>query len=291
MQALELLGKDWRSRLEELVGSAERSLFIASPFITRPGVDTVRSSLSTKLAKQGEIRILTYLDVQRICQGVCDPLAVRSLLQGAPSSTLTHLPGLHAKVYIADDRAAIITSGNLTLGGLVANFEYGIALDETSLVQQVKSDIEEYATLGTILRDEQFASFCEASERACQAFREQETSAKKFRAEFERQARIAQDQLIRLRLAGGARHTVFAKTIVYLLKRYGPLRTVELYPLIQSIHPDLCDDSVDRIIDGKNFSKKWWHAARTAQQKLKDGKLIRRREDGRWLLTSGGVEP
>jgi hypothetical protein len=45
--------------------------------------------------------------------------------------------------------------------------------------------------------------------------------------------------------------------------------TAELHPLIQRIHPDLCDDSVDRVIDGKHFGKKWKHAVRTAQQHLK----------------------
>lgn len=80
---------------------------------------------------------------------------------------------------------------------------------------------------------------------------------------------MAQDELIRLRLTGLAVHAVFAKTILYLLDRNGPLGTEQLHPFIQSIHPDLCDDSVDRVIDGKRFGKKWKHAVRTAQQMLK----------------------
>jgi hypothetical protein len=292
MQALELLRKDWRSRLEELVGSAERSLFIAAPFITQPGVEIVRSSLSSGIREHGEIQVLTCLDVLSICQGTCDPFALKSLLGGTLSSTLTHLPRLHAKVYIADDRAAIVTSGNLTTGGLVTNFEYGVALNEPSLVRKVKNDIVEYASLGAVLGDEQLISFCEASDRVREAFRKQTASvAKRFRAEFEKQARIAEDQLIRLRLSGGARHTVFAKTVLYLLKRHGPLQTTEQHPLIQAIHPDLCDDSIDRVIDGQHFGKKWKHAVRTAQQQLKAAGLIKLGQDGRWVLTSGDAEP
>src|SRR5262249_21204473 len=163
------------------------------------------------------------------------------------------------------------------------NFEYGIALYEPSLVRQVKNDLAEYASLGAVLGDEQLLSFCEASERVRSAFRNQtESVAKRFRAEFEKQARVAEDQLIRLRLAGGATHTVFGKTILYLLKRHGPLKTVEQHPLIQAIHPDLCDDSVDRVIDGQHFGKKWKHAVRTAQQQLKAAGLIERGEDGKW---------
>jgi hypothetical protein len=29
--------------------------------------------------------------------------------------------------------------------------------------------------------------------------------------------------------------------------------TVELHKFIQELHPDLCDDSVDRVFDGENF--------------------------------------
>jgi phosphatidylserine/phosphatidylglycerophosphate/cardiolipin synthase-like enzyme len=199
---------------------------------------------------------------------------------------------LHAKVYIADDCAAIVTSGNLTTGGLVTNFEYGVAMDEPSLVRKVKHDIVEYAGLGAVLGDEQLVSFCEASDRVREAFRKQTASvAKRFRAEFEKQARIAEDQLIRLRLSGGAHHTVFAKTVLYLLKRHGPLETVEQHRLVQAIHPDLCDDSIDRVIDGQHFGKKWKHAVRTAQQQLKAAGLIELGQDGRWVLTAGDVEP
>lgn len=291
MPAMELLRKDWKGRLEELVGAAERSLLIAVPFITRPGVEIVQSRLSSGIRKHGAIQILTCLDVLSICQGTCDPFALRSLLKGTPSSTLTHLPRLHAKVYIADDSAAIVTSGNLTVGGLVANFEYGIALNEPPMVRLVKKDIVEYASLGASLADEQLASFCEASNRVREAFRRQTANvAKRFRADFEKQARIAEDQLIHLRLSGGAQNNVFARTIQYLLNRHGPLKTVEQHPLIQAIHPDLCDDSIDRVIDGQHFGKKWKHAVRTAQQRLKEAKLIELREDGRWVIHSGDLE-
>ena len=48
-----------------------------------------------------------------------------------------------------------------------------------------------------------------------------------------------------------------------------PLRTVDIHPLVQQIHPDLCNDSEDRIIDGVRFGKRWKHLVRSAQQALK----------------------
>jgi hypothetical protein len=200
---------------------------------------------------------------------------------------LTHLPRLHAKAYVADSRTAIITSGNLTEGGLVTNLEYGVVLDEPALVAQVRDDLGEYAALGATLGSEQLTAFCEASLRVREAFSWQISSVTKaVRDEFEKRSREAGEQLIRIRLAGGARHTVFARTIEYLLRRHGPLATVEQHPMIQAIHPDLCDDTVDRIIAGENFGKKWKHAVRTAQQKLKKAGIIDRRDD-KWFLTAG----
>ena len=66
---------------------------------------------------------------------------------------------------------------------------------------------------------------------------------------------------------------VFSRTILFLLQG-GPLRTIDLHPQIKRIHPDLCDDSVDRVIDGERFGKRWKHLVRTAQQILKrDGSV------------------
>jgi hypothetical protein len=80
-------------------------------------------------------------------------------------------------------------------------------------------------------------------------------------------------------------HTVFARTIAFLLRRQGPLTTQQLHPLVQQLHPDLCDDRVDRVIDGKRFGKKWKHAVRTAQQQLKKAGAVAL-VDGYWRLVA-----
>jgi hypothetical protein len=49
------------------------------------------------------------------------------------------------------------------------------------------------------------------------------------------------------------------------------------------MHPDICDDRIDRVIDGVNFGKKWKHHVRTAEQALKRAHKIE--FDGeRWYL-------
>jgi hypothetical protein len=61
-----------------------------------------------------------------------------------------------------------------------------------------------------------------------------------------------------------------------------------MHPLVQRMHPDICDDEIDRVIDGVNFGKKWKHHVRTAQQALKRARKID--FDGqKWNLTARRV--
>jgi hypothetical protein len=59
--------------------------------------------------------------------------------------------------------------------------------------------------------------------------------------------------------------------------------------MIQEIHPDLCDDDVDRMIHGVRFGKNWKHAVRAAQQQLKRNGSIAL-QDGPWALSAQGVD-
>ena len=71
-------------------------------------------------------------------------------------------------------------------------------------------------------------------------------------------------------------HTVFAEKRLNTCsaKPPGPMATSVLHPLISEIHPDLCDDTLDRVIDGRRYGKKWKHAVRTAQAHLKSRGVI-----------------
>jgi len=270
MEHLSPLRRGWEPALRELVGSASERLFISSPYITAFGCDLVGDSCSETLEDGGEVAVLTDLSPMPICQGATDPAALRTLANRGHSLVIRHLPRLHAKVYISDERAAIVTSGNLTAGGLIQNYEYGFRISDAAVVRAIRSDVSSYSTLGAEVTDSQLAAFCEIAVEMRVAFRQSQASiTRAIRRRFDAIVREAEDELIRLRLAGGAMHTVFARTIMYLLQRHGPLTTLEIHARVEAIHPDLCDNSVDRVIDGKRFGKKWKHAVRTAQQQLK----------------------
>lgn len=283
LASMALLQHRWHTRLAHLVRSVDSGLLVSSPYVTRRGAEMLASNLPSQRA---DIRLtfLTDLSPLHVCQGVTDPGACQVLVEAVGSAKIVHLPRLHAKAYVADERRAIITSANLTGGGLFTNYEYGCEIDEPSLVRPVRSDMQSYADLGAVLAGGTLEAYCDAASRAQSAFRRRLAAAgRSATRRFQSALRSAEDELLRQRLASGALHTVLAKTILYLLARHGPLATVQMHPVVQSIHPDLCDDTVDRVIDGKRFGKKWKHAVRTAQQQLKQKGLIHL-ASGRWGL-------
>lgn len=47
---------------------------------------------------------------------------------------------LHAKVFIFDKRKSVVTSGNLTSGGLLNNYEYGLLINDEELTSKIVED-------------------------------------------------------------------------------------------------------------------------------------------------------
>jgi hypothetical protein len=197
---------------------------------------------------------------------------------------LFHMPSLHAKVYVADHKCAIITSGNLTEGGLKGNCEYGVLLRDAAQVTEIRVDFEGYSRLGALVSVDEAVTLANDLSRVRGLY--QATERKVIREAgglFRRKLLEAHEKVLRFRARGTSTQAIFCNTIEYLLAK-GPLRTTEMHPLIQGLHPDICDDRTDRVIDGVNFGKKWKHHVRTAQQALKRAHKIE--FDGeKWYLT------
>lgn len=280
-----LLGRNWHGALAQLIASVKTELLVSSPYVTQEGTDLVTKNLSPITRREGRLRFLTDLSPLNICQGSTDPHALQLLTEAVSNVQIVHLPRLHAKVYVADSDRAIITSGNLTNAGLLLNYEYGLEIVDHKIAEAVQRDIAAYSELGATVFPQRLAVYCQIVDKVRTTYRRQQaTVVKSVRQEFNEVFRVAEDELIRLRLAGGAMHTVFAKTVLYLLQRHGPLSTTRLHPMIEAIHPDLCDNSINRVIDGKRFGKKWKHAVRTAQKQLKKQGLVKLVGD-RWMTT------
>lgn len=277
---MRLLGSDFSKRLAELINSASAEIVISTPYFSDAGNELLLKNTKDRFRTNGTLIFLTNLSPKNILQSATDPKALLKLTDKVPKMSLRHLPRLHAKAYVADGRVAIITSANLTAGGLYHNFEYGVEIDEPNSVSRIRDDIIAYSELGATLDRARLESYCSTASELRETFQRRQTS---LTTEFAKKIRVAEDNLIRLQLAGGTMTGVFERTIVYLLRTHGPLATVEIHPKIAEIHPDLCDDSIDRVINGVHHGKKWKHAVRTAQSHLKADGVVT--FDGRvWAL-------
>jgi phosphatidylserine/phosphatidylglycerophosphate/cardiolipin synthase-like enzyme len=135
--------------LARLLGEAEHDVFVSSPYVTKQGADLLgRQYLRASVCALGQLTLLTNLSPSNVTQGSTDPEALRTLATPAPRMEIYHLLSLHAKVYVADTRRVIVTSGNLTFSGLNTNYEYGFCVEHARTVDVVRRDMAEYAKLG-----------------------------------------------------------------------------------------------------------------------------------------------
>ncbi len=257
------------------------------PYISKDGIDFVLSCLTDRMRASGKLLIITDLSPMPICQGSTDPSAIRAFTEQLSTSSIYHLPKLHAKIYVSGVKKAIVTSGNLTRGGLYSNYEYAVCTNDPSIVADIRNDVLGYASLAAPVPRQKLLDYCQIAEDVRDSFREQLSKiSKSARDRFKKVYAVAEDELIKLRLSKGAMHTVFEDAVLFFLRRDGPLSTPEIHHLVESAYPDLCDNTVDRVINGVRFGKRWKHAVRTAQQHLKKKRLIEQSE-GRWLIRDG----
>jgi len=284
---IQVLCRNWSHQLNTLLHEAKQNIILCTPFITQSGVNLIADALtSSSHNKSVSTTIITNISLRAVINGATEPAAVRNLAKQTNSDHIHHVPGLHAKIYIIDNHHAIITSGNLTAGGLIRNYEYGLEIDDPNIITNIRKDILAYARLGATMNDEtldKLTKLTHAVKKAAQVKLDSATS--KACLAYENAVTQTENHLLRQRVAGKPIHTIFAQTIEYILKKSGPLPTTQIHQQIAEIHPDLCDNAIDRVIDGIHFGKKWKHAVRTAQQSLKKQNKITL-NNGLWLIPS-----
>ena len=286
LQRPNLLKSPWTETFHQLVSGVEENLMLVSPYIKRSKADDILLELRHRgVQNQVQVSVLTDLRPESTLSGAMDLEALAELGNNLPKFDLTHLPSLHAKVYVADRKVAIVTSGNLTDSGVSGNIEYGVVFTDGTLVGEIREDFEKYSLLGAKVSSREVGALLEEMRELKDLYKKAEQTIRaQARQAFKRKLVATHVQLLRHRARGKTTNAIFSETILFLLSK-GPLRTIELHPLIQRLHPDICDDSIDRIIDGMSFGKKWKHHVRNAQQFLKrEGRI---RYDGqRWHLIS-----
>jgi PLD-like domain len=263
----ELITRPQADALRAVLRSARRSLTLVTPYVTLSGVALVAEGLALRWA--GEVRLLTSVAAESLWTGACDPEAILWLLEHWPDTAIRSLPRLHAKVYVADDRLALVTSANLTGPGLRTNYEYGVLLRDPPVVRGILGDLEAYCRVGTPLGNREVQQLCALAAARAKRRGAEERSLRQLREELEA-------ILLPAQVGQRSETGLFADAVYYVLRTHGPLPTVQIEELVRGLHPELCDETRERIINGRRFGKRWKHTLRTAQQHLRERGLIAR---------------
>lgn len=129
---LKIVKSPWENTFIELLGKARTNVYLASPFIKEQTAQLIVENSGSKM----DFRYINSFKLSSFHRGASDLEALRILSVHKFKQKSVH--NLHAKFFIFDD-SAIITSGNLTPGGLRNNLEYGL-LVEGDTVEEIKSD-------------------------------------------------------------------------------------------------------------------------------------------------------
>ena len=277
---IRFLSRQWREDLARVAAGAEHSLIVVAPFIKYDEATWFCAQLQPGV----EVLTLANVDARAVSESALDIAALRRLAAASESSRLVALSGLHAKVYVADEATAIITSGNLTTSALDRNIEYGVRIDEPGLVRNVRRDMLSFARLGSEVDDPAFDELVpiETELRRAQADVERSASLDA-RRRFDAVMRTAKPTLAAVQVGKRRPNAVFGEAIQLALQS-GPLPTKQIHEAVRRLLPALCDDE-ELVIRGERYGKVWKHRVRNAQQQLKRaGTVEYERTLRRWRL-------
>ncbi|MDR0910150.1 MAG: phospholipase D-like domain-containing protein [Spirochaetaceae bacterium] len=242
--SVKLLKSPFEKSFKEVMRQTKREITISSPFINNAGVSILLDSIENVDNKR--LNILTNLSARNVGDNITQPSALLKLYNAFKETTVYSLSKLHAKVYIVDESSAIITSANLTYGGLAANFEYGVLINDDDTIQNLKYDILAYASLGYIFDKLLLVQIEDISQKIEHSY----VKNKPNEEEMELQKLLKRQQEVNKILVSKydnkeTRHGIFTKTIMYILNRKNEMTIQDLYSFVQEIHPEMCDDSIE----------------------------------------------
>lgn len=137
---MEILKTPWKDNLLELVSQSKKSIKITSPFVK----ENVCNELLSIKKSNTSLELITSFKLMNIYSGSLDLSGLENVIKN--KGVVKNFPKLHSKIYLFDDKKVIITSGNLTYGGLLNNFEYGIYTENAEVVSKVVNDFSSIST-------------------------------------------------------------------------------------------------------------------------------------------------
>ncbi len=137
LKLFEIVKNPWDKKLYQLVSQSQKNIKISSPYISKQICKNIFQCKNL----QTKIQLITDFKINNLINNSLDIQALEEFI--ANNSSIKSYPSLHAKIYIFDDEKFVISSSNLTFGGLVKNFEYGIFSNDKDFSQNVIHDFNQ----------------------------------------------------------------------------------------------------------------------------------------------------
>jgi len=118
----EIISSPWQELFVELLRKAKSEVYLAGPFIKEQSARVVLDNMNNNV----DFRYINSFKLANFYRGASDLSALELFNKNQVKQK--NIQNLHAKFYILDDKA-IVTSGNLTPGGLRNNIECGLLVD------------------------------------------------------------------------------------------------------------------------------------------------------------------
>jgi hypothetical protein len=145
---MEVYLHNWYHRFMDELPRTKR-LRIVSPFVKDQIVHKVHEVFNFK-----NLELITRYNMMDFASNVSSIDALLfAVVRGA---SVFGIRQLHSKVYLFDRRAAIVTSANLTSGGLLTNYECGIFITDSGVIEKLHRYVDDLkAIAGPQLETEQ----------------------------------------------------------------------------------------------------------------------------------------
>ena len=128
-----------------MLDDAKFEIVIVSPWIKRQTWDRMKGPLRKFSRRGGKLSVFMRGSESDYSLGLSDNLQEEISDLGGETILVALL---HAKIYMADRREAIITSANLTKGGTESNYEGGIWVNDPIVLRDICEFIDDIRRIG-----------------------------------------------------------------------------------------------------------------------------------------------
>jgi phosphatidylserine/phosphatidylglycerophosphate/cardiolipin synthase-like enzyme len=136
MEPIEILKNPIDKKFYKLISETKNTFYFTSPYINDEPIENIMKNIN----KNVKIKGITFLCFATIRKQILSLNSLKKLINKGILKTSKEF--LHSKIYIFDNKKAIITSSNLTKAGLTTNYEYGVLISDKKLIMEIKRDFD-----------------------------------------------------------------------------------------------------------------------------------------------------